>query len=110
MPDAPPHPAPWCCHLLLSAFSRPSSYPPPPQLTYLGAAVGFYSGNVQELLEDVTVLKPQVGVVGEAGVAGCVCVFAGRGELFSAFRGHLEQLLSHALSTPAVPHPCCSQR
>eukprot|EP00198_Chlamydomonas_reinhardtii_P001500 XP_001690836.1 predicted protein [Chlamydomonas reinhardtii] len=29
-------------------------------LTYLGAAVGFYSGNVQELLEDVTVLKPQI--------------------------------------------------
>ncbi|GFR46921.1 hypothetical protein Agub_g8568 [Astrephomene gubernaculifera] len=29
-------------------------------LTYLGAAIGFYSGNVQELLDDVLALKPQI--------------------------------------------------
>ncbi|KAG2500825.1 hypothetical protein HYH03_001587 [Edaphochlamys debaryana] len=29
-------------------------------LTYLGNAIGFYSGNVQELLDDVVTLKPQI--------------------------------------------------
>lgn len=38
---------------------------PPPaclQLTHLGGSLGFYSGNVQELLEDVVELKPHIFV------------------------------------------------
>lgn len=30
--------------------------------THLGSAVGFYSGNVQELLDDILALKPHVFV------------------------------------------------
>lgn len=38
------------------ALSRPCFS----QLTHIGGAIGFYSGNVQELLDDVLVLRPHV--------------------------------------------------